>query len=207
MVFINEWLPNPAGSDAAGEFVELFNKGASATDLSGWRLATENGKQFPLDGYEILPQGYLVLRKSTTKLTLRNSDGAVSLYAPGGALADRAEFRGAAPEGKSFSRANYDAGPETHFAWTVSTPGAANALPAAPSIERFAPAYGAPIGPQFTAADFFAIMIGVAALVSGIIFYVVKKHEDLAELFSLRDRAVWDDARGEGEGGDGAASG
>ncbi len=40
-VFLNEILPNPSGADdvAASEFVELFNDGAAAIDLSGWSIA------------------------------------------------------------------------------------------------------------------------------------------------------------------------
>jgi endonuclease/exonuclease/phosphatase family metal-dependent hydrolase len=37
-VVINEILANEAGSDVAGEFVELVNTGSGAADLSGWTL-------------------------------------------------------------------------------------------------------------------------------------------------------------------------
>ncbi len=38
-VIVNEILANEAGSDPAGEFVELVNVGGSAADLSGWALS------------------------------------------------------------------------------------------------------------------------------------------------------------------------
>ena len=199
VVFVNEWLPNPAGPDAPGEFAELLNGGPSAVDLAGWRIVTEKGKTFALGGRSVPPRGFLLLTRRTTGLTLRNSDGGLLLYAPDGALEDRAAFQGSAPEGKSFSRANYDSGPEAHFVWASPTPGAPNALPAAPVVETSVPAFGTPLGAQFTAVDFFAIMIGAAALTTGLIFHVIKKHEDLSKLFSGRNGAFWKVACDEGE--------
>ena len=38
MVFINEWLPNPNGADAKGEFIELWNSGNAPINLSGWSV-------------------------------------------------------------------------------------------------------------------------------------------------------------------------
>ncbi len=63
VVFLNEWLPNPVGADAEGEFVELFNGGAADARLDGWRLETEGGKKFALDGRYVPARGYLILKK------------------------------------------------------------------------------------------------------------------------------------------------
>ncbi|MBC7978923.1 MAG: lamin tail domain-containing protein, partial [Myxococcales bacterium] len=38
-VFINEVLANEAGSDTAGELVELVNSGGTSVDLSGWTIS------------------------------------------------------------------------------------------------------------------------------------------------------------------------
>lgn len=42
---INEFLPDPAGSDAGHEFVELLNVGPGPVDLGGWRLEFANGAE------------------------------------------------------------------------------------------------------------------------------------------------------------------
>ncbi len=208
MVFISEWLPNPVGPDAAGEFIELYNAGAAAVRLDGWTIKTEKGRSLSLAGRIIPSRGYLTLKKRDAKFTLRNVDGALALYAPGGATADAAGFAGAAPEGRSFSRADFAAGPAAHFAWSVPTPGAANKTPL---IAVAAPAsypYGAALNPQFTFADFFAIMMGTAALVAGLILYIIKHHEDLSKLFAARDRTIRGAACEAGAleaGGDGGA--
>ena len=67
MLYINEWLPNPVGADAAGEFVELYNSGNSAAPLNGYTLGTGAKKKFSLTGYTIPAGGYLVLKKAQTK--------------------------------------------------------------------------------------------------------------------------------------------
>lgn len=201
MVFLNEWLPNPVGADAAGEFIELYNDGAAAAPLDGWSLRTESGKTSVLHGRTVPPRGFLVLDKDATKLALRNTDGGLSLYAPGGTLADGGSFAGAAPEGKSYSRANYDTGPATHFAWAAPTPGTQNPAIAA-VIVASADRYGVALDPQFTAGDFFAIMMGTAALVTALIFYIIKDHEDLSKLFAPRDETIWRSAGKARGGGD-----
>ncbi len=42
-VLINEYEPNPAGEDSGNEWVELFNSGGTAVDLTGWKLTTTRG--------------------------------------------------------------------------------------------------------------------------------------------------------------------
>lgn len=182
MVFINEWLPNPVGVDAAGEFIELYNSGGAAVILNGWALKTENGKKFSLVGWSIPARRYLLLKRSVTKLSLRNSDGGLALYSPNGALVDRANFLGSALEGKSFSRADYGTGPEQHFVFADPTPGALNKTVSAAIVVRNYPT-GVPLNHRLESSGFFAIIMGVAALLTGLIVYVAKTHEDLSELF------------------------
>ena len=42
---INEFLPDPFGSDGGREFVELLNSGTRTVDLGGWRLQFANGAE------------------------------------------------------------------------------------------------------------------------------------------------------------------
>ncbi len=44
-VVINEFLPDPAGSDGGHEFVELLNTGPESVDLGGWQLQFANGAE------------------------------------------------------------------------------------------------------------------------------------------------------------------
>src|ERR1044072_9712380 len=127
MVTISEWLPNPVGSDTKGEWVELRNGSAASVSLSGWRLTADGKKFFALRG-AIAPGGYLVVPRSASKLSLQNTDGKLALYDAAGRLADHAEFRGAAPEGKS---ANHQ-GETAVFA--NPTPAAANAAGASAAV-------------------------------------------------------------------------
>lgn len=194
MVYINEWFPNPAGTDTAGEFIELYNDGSAAANLNGWTLETEKGKKASLAGYVIAPHGYLVLRHAGTKLTLRNSDGGLALYDARGELVDRGNFAGAAYEGKSFSRVDYGTEDIDHFAFVNPTPGAANQSADTNVTVRAYPTgvtLNNTVG-HLNAGGFFVIMVGSAALIAGLIVYVAKSHKDLSHLFFGRN----EEARG-----------
>lgn len=190
MIFINEWLPNPVGPDAAGEFIELYNSGGAAAGLNGWFLKTEKDKKFLLAGRSIPAHGYLLLRRSVTKLPLRNADGELSLYAPNGTLADRGSFPGSAPERKSFSRVDYQVGPAQHFAFVDPTPDAANKTVGVAVMPHIYPV-GTILNHELENSGFFGIMMGTASLIAGLIFYVTKTHEDLSKLFFGRDEEIW----------------
>ena len=70
-VIINEFNYNPLVGGNDGEFVELFNRGASSVDLSGWMLA--GGVKFVIPaGVEVSPGGYLVIAKNTNWLSANN---------------------------------------------------------------------------------------------------------------------------------------
>ena len=193
MVFINEWLPNPMGSDAKGEFVELFNNG-SAIDLNGWRLGNGEKKDFSLGGYRITGNGYLVLPRTVTKLTLKNSDASLFLYDAAGKLVDQSAYVGTAPEGQSFSRVNYGTDPSQHFAFTDPTPGAANKITANIQITNNQYPIGAPLNASFFGVDIFSATIMALALglvLAGILIYSLKQDEDLSELFFGKHQEVW----------------
>ena len=64
-VVINEFLPNPDGTDTGNEYVELYNSGSASVDLSGWVLqagtSTPSDKFTVPDGISIAPGAFLVL--------------------------------------------------------------------------------------------------------------------------------------------------
>jgi len=197
VVYLNEWFPDPPGADAGGEFLELYNNGASAVSLNGWTIAAEGKKKFSLKNITIPAHGYLALTHAETKLSLRNSDGGLALYDARGALVDSAAFAGAAPVGKSYSRQNYTTADIEHFAFVDPTPGAANYF-VRTALAVQAHRFWVPLDRPLDTPGFFAIMMGTAALIAGLIIYVIRSHEDLSQLFFGRDEGT----RGEiGKGG------
>lgn len=126
-VVINELLIDPASpqTDAADEFIELYNPTGQTADLAGYVLKTGSNfhDNYTLPDTTITPNGYVVLYSSQTKLALTNSGGAVQLYDPAANLIDQTDEYEQAVTGDSFSR--FDSG----WAWSARlTPGAANIL-------------------------------------------------------------------------------
>jgi hypothetical protein len=189
MLYINEWLPNPMGPDAGGEFIELYNNGATAIALSGYTLGIGAKKKLSLSGYGSIAQGgYLVLKKTQTKLALKNADGALFLYGSNGQLVDRASFVGSAPEGKSFSRINYDSSSAQHFVFTDPTPGARNKM-AGTMISSVHYPEGVSLSSRLSLPSFFLLTIGVAATILLLFIYIFIKNENLSHYLFGGDEA------------------
>ncbi|MFA6495053.1 MAG: lamin tail domain-containing protein [Candidatus Paceibacterota bacterium] len=87
-VTISELLPNPAGSDTAGEWIELHNTGDVAQSLAGWSLKDASGKTHVFKTESMPAHGFLVLPYSTTKISLNNSGDTIFLYDGSGTLVD-----------------------------------------------------------------------------------------------------------------------
>lgn len=191
MVFINEFLPNPSGSDTENEWVELFNDGFVPINLSGWTLATKGGKKFVLGGKTAGAGEYLLLPRSETKLTLHNTDGALALYDALGELVDEAQFFGTAPEGKSFARTRNDdlsraESRDDHegvFAFADPTPGAKNIATNHLTLVAKNYPFGQPLNPPLGAPEIFGIALGGAALLAMLVLIVFKKNESFSKLF------------------------
>ncbi len=66
-VVINEIHYHPVADDDGAEFIELFNNGPAATDLTGWQLGGGIGFAFA-PGTVIAPGGYLVIARDRTRL-------------------------------------------------------------------------------------------------------------------------------------------
>lgn len=189
MIYINEWLPNPIGRDdsvTGGEFIELYNSGAAPAKLDGYALGDGAKKRFSLSGYSIPPGGYLVLNHAQTKLTLKNTDGALWLYGPDGQVVDAGSFEGVAPEGKSFSRVDYSAASITHFAFAYPTPGAANkTIDTAVAVNNYP--LGVSLSPQLSSASFIVLAAGVASFFLVFFIYVIRKNRNISNFFFGRD--------------------
>ena len=103
-VRISEFLPNPAGSDTDGEWIELENVLNQNVSLCGWKIDDAEGgsKPFGLDDFRIAAKQFLVLNRDDTKIALNNSDESVRLFAPGDDLKDET-FYAKSSEGESIA--------------------------------------------------------------------------------------------------------
>lgn len=124
---ISELLPNPASpiTDAAGEFVELYNSGTGAIPLAGYKLTSGSNDtyKYVLPDMTVNAGQYIVLYSAKTHLTLSNTAGRVRLYDPAGGLADETGIYDKAGDNQSWIFA------DNSWQWTAKpTPGAANIL-------------------------------------------------------------------------------
>jgi len=199
MVYINEWLPNPEGKDADGEFVELFNSGSEAVNVSGWSLKANSKTKFSLSG-QIEVGDFLVFKKPGLKISLVNTDGEISLFDAGGKLVDRQRFLGLAQEGKSFSKTIRDFSTKNlgwqgksfgEFVFSEPTPGEQNRFLEQTALVNNIYPTGVPLNARVGVFDFVLLTLGVAAVLTGLTVFVLKRNEDLSQLFFGRDEEVW----------------
>ncbi|MFH1427700.1 MAG: lamin tail domain-containing protein [Patescibacteria group bacterium] len=132
-VIINEFLPNPEGSDTDGEFIELKNTGEEKVNIINWQLDDAEGGSSP---YEFATDTWLdinsffLLERPESGLALNNTTDVVRLYNDFNELIDEAEYE-AVKEGESYAR-----GENNKWFWTsVITPGEENIISVANSSE------------------------------------------------------------------------
>ncbi len=81
-IVISELLPNPVGADQDGEWIEIFNQGASRVNLRGWQIDDAEGGSRPytiLDDIWLEAGAYYLLDREETGLALNNSSDAVRI--------------------------------------------------------------------------------------------------------------------------------
>lgn len=129
-VTVSEFVPNPAGDEAAGEWIELANPSLEEKTLCGWSLDDgERGSHpYSLDRWRLAPGDRLVLPTSETDISLNNDADAVRLFAPlrqGGSGAYEIVRYTSSPEDRSWALRN-----DGVRLWTdAPTPGEPNAFP------------------------------------------------------------------------------
>jgi competence ComEA-like helix-hairpin-helix protein len=100
-IFINEILPNPAGSDD-NEWVEIFNSSSGEADLSNWKLVDADDHSFILPtGTKIAANGFLIFSDLGT-VSLNNNGDTIKLFQPDNNL---------------LHQTNYSAGAEDNYCW------------------------------------------------------------------------------------------
>lgn len=122
-VIINELLPAPEGSDLTDEWVELHNTNDFSVDLSSWKLQDTKGTPttyaFPKSS-SIPSNGYLVLKRPVTKITLNNDADGLNLLWPNKKVADSVVYDNAI-KNQSYNKA------ASGWQWSKTlTPGTAN---------------------------------------------------------------------------------
>ncbi|TAL19167.1 PKD domain-containing protein [Patescibacteria group bacterium] len=128
---ISEILPNPAGPDALGEFVEIQNISSSSQKLAGWKVAFDSRRPSALPEITIPVGGFVALNREEIKIALPNSGAELALIAPDGAIADRLGYE-AAESGIARGRGG-DGEPN----WTSQpTPGETNIIAAPVHLPR-----------------------------------------------------------------------
>lgn len=98
---ISRLLPDPEGADAEGEWLELQNYGAEEIDLAGCQLVVGKKSYKFSENSLIAANGYLLLPRSASGLTLTNSGGSLALLSPAGELVAALNY-GKAKTGQPF---------------------------------------------------------------------------------------------------------
>lgn len=173
MIQISEFLPDPIGSDAQGEWIEIWNSGTEAVSVAGWKLKTTSKGEFILKG-TISPGEYLLLKRPQTKLTLKNDGETIYLFNAQGKLADEASFLFKAAEGQSFARLG------ASFVSASPTPGKENKILQANLINQNPP-IGASLGG--VSGSVWGGGLGLALFLALGILFVIKRNEDLRNIF------------------------
>ncbi len=103
-LLITEFLPNPTGSDD-NEWIELYNAGAKNIDLLGWQLDDQDGgsKAYVFATSTIMgPGSFLVIDRSTSQITLNNTEDSVRLLTPVNEVWQEVKYE-KIPEGQAYA--------------------------------------------------------------------------------------------------------
>ena len=124
-IIFNEILPSPTGADEKEEWIEIFNQNDFEVNISNWKITDVAGKTetyaFP-QITKIPAQGFLVLSRPTSKITLNNDEDGLLLIQPNGNILDNVDYQ-KAPQGQSYNKA------ESNWVWSsVLTPASKNIL-------------------------------------------------------------------------------
>ncbi|MCX6760471.1 MAG: helix-hairpin-helix domain-containing protein [Candidatus Nealsonbacteria bacterium] len=105
-ILINEIMPSPEGADDQNEWIKLINLNDFEVNLSGWSIKDAEGKTttyaFPINT-KISPNGFLILTRPETKISLNNDKDGLELIKPDKTIADSMKYE-KAPTGQSYIR-------------------------------------------------------------------------------------------------------
>ncbi len=98
-VILSEIYPAPPSGEE--EFIELYNAGTAAVDLTDWTLGDASGKTYTLET-TIAAGSYLSIPHSASAIYLNNSGDSVTLAHPNGTIIDDTTYE-EADSGKSWA--------------------------------------------------------------------------------------------------------
>lgn len=117
---LSELMPNPAGDDADGEWIELYNGGDKEIDLAALSLSDASGKIYAIPKNTIISaKSYKVFYRKQTGIVLNNDQDAIDLKDSSGKKIDNVSYIDGG-DGKSYSRTN------SGWQWSSPTPEKAN---------------------------------------------------------------------------------
>ena len=95
-VYFSSLLPNPAGKDEDGEYIEIRNTGCESVDISGYQLSDASGKNYSIpSGSTLNKQENRKFPYSETNIQLNNSgDEGVFLRDTWGNIVDEVHYSG-----------------------------------------------------------------------------------------------------------------
>lgn len=141
---LSEMLPNPASpqTDAADEYIELYNPNTAPFTLKGYTLQVglTTVREFTFTNDEIMePQAYVAYKVTDTKLPLVNSGSQVKLLDVNGEVVSSSDPYQTAGEGEAWALV------DGMWQWTTTpTAGLANTITLAPVVQKPAAAAKAP---------------------------------------------------------------
>ncbi|HEX8226837.1 MAG TPA: lamin tail domain-containing protein [Candidatus Saccharimonadales bacterium] len=126
--YVTELLPNPASpqTDAAHEYIEIYNPGDTEVDLEDYKLGvgttTRHEYRLPADTV-VAPHGYAAFYSADTRLSLANSGGQARLSEPDGDVLSETQIYGTATDNTAWSLQ------DGTWQWSATpTPAAANSI-------------------------------------------------------------------------------
>jgi len=99
-------FPDPAGDDAAAEYMSLKNMGSLGVNLTGWTVQNAAGKTYALE-VTLGAQDTLVLPYTLSKIPLTNTGGTLTLFDHTGNSTDTVTY-GPAKTGQTYDRDTND---------------------------------------------------------------------------------------------------
>ena len=95
-IYINKFLPNPAGADSENEWIELCNSDKSDIDLTGFSLDDSAGgsKPYQLDDYNLAAKSCIFITSAESHITLNNDSDSVRFLDANGEVIDYVDYSG-----------------------------------------------------------------------------------------------------------------
>lgn len=107
-IYITEIMSSPQGADEQNEWIKISNLGDSEINLAGWKIKDTDGKETTYvfsENAKISANGFLVLTRPQTKISLNNDSDGLELIRPDNTAADSVRYE-KAPMGQAYVKRN-----------------------------------------------------------------------------------------------------